>query len=286
MHALISPAWSIRHAFDFTCTVWRRAWAIQLLAAMGPTLLFVAHVGFLDRETAADLWGVGLAMTLVTIAPLMGALLRLRIGGASEAELGPGGLQLGVGEARLLAALVGSVAASLVALLPLVAVSALILVLFRGLGLVDLGGAEPVPVSFFLVGLAGLATLAACGYGLVRLALILPAIIDRSRFALQDGWRASAGAEGALAMGLLLSLSPTAVVVASGLWLDRFNGTLGWAWEDAAVAGALFSGILTFVQAPMTLGLLGGVYLLRAERPAARTFGLRRLGKEFAALEA
>jgi hypothetical protein len=277
---------SIRHAFDFTQSVWRRAWGVQLLAAVGPTLMFVAQVAVIDGQMAADLWSVGLAMTLVTVAPLMGAILRLRLGGTPETELGPGGLQLGAGELRLLAALAGGVAASLLAWLPLVAVTALVVVVFRDLGLVDLGGAEPVPFSLFIVAAAVVATAAVYAYGLSRLALTLPAAIDRPRFAVSEAWRAGAGAERALAGGLLLSLSPTAIVFATALWLDRFNGALGWAWEDAAAAGALFAGIMTFVQAPLTLGLLGGVYLLRTEPSMRKPFHLRRLEKQFAALEA
>jgi hypothetical protein len=286
MRTSISPVQALAGACGFTAWVWRRVWAMQVLAAVGPAVVFVGLFAALDPGRAADLICVGAALTLVTAPPLAGAVLRQRMGGAALRGLGPAGLQFGMLELRLIGAVAGWIVATLLAWLPIVVAVSAILVAFHGVGEVRIRGLGAVPASFLIAGGVVAGAAAAYGYGFIRMLMTLPASVARSRVALAEGWRASAGAEGAVAGGVLFSLAPAALASWAVARLDGLASPQGWAWQDATVVGAAFGILMAFVQAPLTLGVLGAVYLVQEARPCARSTHARRLAPAFSLLQA
>jgi hypothetical protein len=255
-------------ALRFTLGAWRRAWGVQLLAAIGVGLMVFGAQAQIEAERAADLCAVGFAITLVAAAPLLASLMRMRLVGSFDVDLGPAGLQFGPAEARLLAVFLIVVGASLLLWLPVVAAVAVTFVLMHGSQSVWLEGLGPAPASFLIAGGLVAGAGAAFVYMLSRLALVAPATLDGDRIALAVGWRMSRDWGAITAITLLVSLLPTAL----GLFvLNQGAGVAVYAMTpaDAAVRSALVAFAATFIQAPLSAGALAGLYEARRSAAAA-----------------
>ena len=274
----ISAVRVLRNALAFTRGAWRRAWGIQALAAAGVALVFVSLRGRVPPSQAWDLWTIGWAVVAVTAAPLVGTLLRVRLGGAAQRCMGPAGLQFGMTELRLLTIAVAWVGATLLTVLPMVAISAACFVIFRDLGMVELPLLGSLRISFLMAAVFCLIVLGLYAYGLARLSLALPATVGKRRLVLVEAWRMSQGYAGPLIWGVIASLAPSLLLVAAAVELDALalqDPTWGamsrWPLPDAILAGAVFGSVLSFIQAPLTLGVVAAVYCARRTREIRRT---------------
>jgi len=280
--AAITAGQAIRDAGDFTRVAWRGAWAVQALFAAGAAMLFVAVRGRLASDVGWDLSAIGLAVMATTAAPLVAALLRLRLGGSAFRGLGPAGLQFGLAELRLLVIAAGWAAGTLLAVLPLIAISAFVFVVFRDAGMASLPMVGEVRVSFLVVAGVWLLGLAAYVYVAGRMLLTLPASVGKRRLVLSHAWALSRGQVGGLLGGLLLSLGPGVAAVFAAIQLDRlavqdpdWGALSSWPLPDAILAGAVFGSLLSFIQIPLTLGVLAAVYCAQRQRRMERTRTVR-----------
>ncbi len=263
----ISAGGALRDALAFTHFAWRRAWGIQVLSAIGVALLFVSLRGRLSASQAWDMWSIGWAVTAVTAAPLAGTLLRLRLGGAAMKCMGPAGLQFGMTELRLLVIALAWAGATLLTILPLVAVSAFAFVVFRGFGMAELPLLGPVRVSFLLAALFFLSTLAVYGYGLARMSLALPATVGKRRLVLWEAWQLGRGYVGTLFWGQAISLTPSVLLFVAVIQLNAlavhdptWGSLIAWPLPDAVMAGVVIGSVMSFIQAPLSLGVIAAVY--------------------------
>ena len=229
---------------------------------------------------AGDLWAVGWAVVLTTAAPLFGALYRVRLGGAALRELGPAGFQFGLTELRLcglrtdlgLGQPPGVAARSSRSRLWCSS-------LFRALGMVELGPLGDIPrlLPADRRGLAAPLSAPTSGPApgcrwparrpsasgrLVALeAWELDARTD-PRHPRRPGVGATAPGAGRLALMMLIEAR------APGEELFGLAHAPGRAPVAVAV-GIGFGMLLSFVQAPLAVGVLGAVYCdQRAERAA------------------
>jgi hypothetical protein len=276
--AAITAGQAAQDAIDFTVRSWRDAWAVQTLFAAGLAMAFVGLRGRLDPADAGDLSTIGWATTLMLTGPLVAALLRLRIGGSALRGLGPGGLQLGLAELRLLVIGVAGAGAALLAWLPVVAVSAVVFIAFRPAGMAELPLLGPIRVSFLVAAGVWLAALAGFFYVAARMALALPATVGKRRLVLLEAWSLAEGQAGALVGGLLLTGLPLLALGAATLFLDRlavqdpsWGAMRTWQLPDSIMAGAVLGAVVAFVQLPLSVGALGAVYCAQRARRMERT---------------
>ncbi|HTK36423.1 MAG TPA: hypothetical protein VL358_14220 [Caulobacteraceae bacterium] len=267
---------AVRDGLEFTRSAWRSAGLIQLFAATGIALLFIGVRAPLEPGTADRLSRLGLAISLLAWAPLWGTLHRLALGGAAARRVRIGGLQFDMTALRLLVLGWGAWAAMLFSLLPLVAISALVFILFHGFGMVRLGPFGDIQISFLIAALVWLAGMAALGYLAARMAFAPAASVSRRRLTIAEAWPLTEGRVTFIARTWALAQAPALLCLALLLLtdslelLDEAARASRWPMSDAILGGAVLGFIAAFVHAPLTAGVLGLLYRRhRAERAAA-----------------
>ena len=272
----VTTSEAVREAVEVTRWAWRRAGLAQLAAAAAIALLFVSVRGPLQPGAAETCGDLGLIIGAVSWAPLWGALHRLALGGAAAARVRFGGLQFDQTELRFLA--LGGVAAmaAVLLMLPLVAVSAAVFILFRGLGLIHLGPLGGFQISFLIAAAVWLAGVAAFGYAALRLAFAPAATASKRKLVIVETWPLTARYIRAVGWGWILAQAPLLLClallgVADSIELqDRLGSTSRWLLPDAILAGAVLGFVVAFIEVPLTAGLLGLMYRRqRAERALA-----------------
>jgi hypothetical protein len=262
-------------AAEFTRDAARRVWGAQALMAFGVALIFASLRGRMSPGDGHDLWRIGWWTVLVIAAPLWAGLYRLELGGAARRGLGPAGLQFGMAEIRLIVLSGAFLGATLFVWLPVVAVSALVFVLFRGAGEASLGLLGHVRVSFLIVTAIWLAALGGFAWACARAAFAPVATVGKRRLVAQEAWALGRGRVTTVLAAWTLAQAPAALALAllglmdSMQLKDPVAGALGrWPLVDAAVGGAALGLVVAFLQLPLTVGVLG--YLYRARRERAR----------------
>ncbi len=227
--------------------VWNGArYALVLWAAIGLAAVFLP-----DGATGAVMAALGSVAGLVAT----GAMLRIAVGGdlavARSLGLGPGGLQVGRAELRLLGAaalcvLFLSIVASLLALT--------VLALFGGAELDvaairarDWGAAGPA-WRVGVVAVVGIGALVIPLMLAVRLAMAGPATVAQEHMVSLTAMAISRGNVGSLALGLALFALPGLILAGVGAGLE------------GRVAGLVTAIAVTWVLAPMISTFLGVVY--------------------------
>jgi hypothetical protein len=261
-------------AVDFTRAAMSSLWGVQTLAALGVALAFVAVRGRITAAEAADLGRLGSWTILVTVAPLWAGLYRLELGGKALRGLGLAGFQFGMAELRMVALTLAFLGAALMIWLPVVAISALVFILFRFAGQVALGPLGVVQVSFLIAAGVWLAALGGFTWACGRCAFAAPASVGKRRLVLVDAWALGRGQAGLVVWTWLLAQAPlllTLTLLALVNSLEAQDGMRGrWPLADAGVGGLVLGLVCAFIQAPMTVGVLGHLY--RARRERARVF--------------
>ena len=265
-------------AVDFARDAARRLWGVQALCAFGLTLVFISLRGQLGPGEALDLWIIGWTTALASAAPLWAGLYRLELGGAAARDLGPGGVQFGKAELRLLGLAVAFFAAAALAWLPVVAVSALIFVVFRGLGQVVLGPLGGIQVSFLIVMLVWLAAAGLFGWACARMAFAPAATIGKRRLVVQEAWELGREREKPLFLAWILAQAPALLAVVLLALMDSLEAQAPtwavrdrWPLTDAAIAGLALGFVVAVIQVPLTVGVLGYLYRLRREHARVLT---------------
>ena len=257
---------------------WREAWRPALGALL--VLSAAAAVQGYFAMTGATGWALlGTLVTLVAQIIAYGALFRLAFAdertGEPAFQTGPGGLQWGGMENRLLGAtllllLLVFVAAIIFAILFVIAM----FVAVGGAG-ADLEGADTPQAVFEALGyrgvlVLGVTTLAAALLAIwvsVRLALVLPATASSGKVQVFETWRLTKGQFWRILAAMLIASAPTI------LWAMFSGGVEGALAEDGpregvrvlppataavmAVVGGLVTGVL---QAPLSAGLTAYLY--------------------------
>ena len=259
---------------------WRDVWAVQLLLALGVAVLFVSLMGK-GPDHPGELFCIGAAIMLVALAPLYGALYRIELGGKAERSLGPAGLQLGMAEGRLWVVWLVRGVSLLAAFLAATALSALVFIVLRPLGMIPLGPLGEFRTAFLIAAALWLGAGALSVYVVARLSLASPASVDGERLVLSELWPTTARQAVSLsATWIAVRLPSVALLLALGLIDTLENGHLAvrkWPLIDAAFAGVLAGGVLAFVQAPLAVGALSAFWRCnRREAPAKRPAASRR----------
>jgi hypothetical protein len=246
---LILPG--LRAAVRFLGLAWRRAWLAMLLAAAAMEAWVVLRHG-----PWASLW---LVLALAALLVASGALWRLALG---HAGVGPGGLQAGSVELRLIA-----VALLSVLFLMIVGLLGLIVMLAFAYAAASAGhgfvAADPGSWTRSVdprgrAVLALVATLIAAGFAwaAARISLAAPASVSRDKVQVLATWPLTRGRAGFMmvAMGALVA-APTVVVAG----VARAGAGLAGSGELALVEGLA---ILAFaaVWLPMSVGLMAYLF--------------------------
>jgi hypothetical protein len=264
---------AIGSAFAFAQEAARRLWGVQALAAFGVAVVFASVRGRMTVPEAADLWRVGWWTILVTAAPLWAGLYRLELGGKALRGLGPAGLQFGLAEIRFIVLAGAFLAASALVWLPVVAVSALIFVLFRFAGAATLAHIGDVQISFLIALAVWVGVLGVYAWICARCAFAPAATVGKRRLVLREAWTLGRGRAGPVLWSWLLAQAPLLLVVVLLALVDQmemqdlvWGARSRWPLIDAAAAGLVLGVVLSFVQAPLTVGVLGYLYRARRER--------------------
>lgn len=237
---------ALAHGARLPVTAARRAWAPLALTAFAQALVFAAPRA---PAVAAALGWTGLAVGLLAVGPKLGALHRLAQGAALADGLGPGGLQWGRAEGRLLATataltgLAGVLAAALAA---------------PALAWLGAGGAAPLLAAPLAAG----ALLAVLVLGRFAVTLAADAVEAGAPFA--RGWRLTRDRPLAPGLVLLAALvAPLAALAGTGAALDAALAAAGRAWTlaGALAAGGLLGGLAQFGGAPVLAGALARLHL-------------------------
>jgi hypothetical protein len=267
---------AVQDGLEFTRSAWRSAGLIQLFAAAGVALLFIGVRAPLQPGTAGLLSRLGLVISLVAWAPLWGTLHRLALGGAAARRVRAGGLQFDMTALRFLLLGWGGWTVMLFSLLPMVAVSAVVFILFHGLGMMRLGPFGDIRISFLIAALVWLAGMAALGYVAARMAFAPAASVSRRRLTIAEAWPLTEGRVMLIAKTWALAQAPALlclvllVLTDSLELLDEAARASRWPMPDAILGGAVLGFIAAFIHAPLTAGVLGVLYRRqRAERAAA-----------------
>jgi hypothetical protein len=222
----------------FLVPAWRGAFAALLLVILGLTLAIGARLGALGAG-AADVWGFATTLLLLVAR---GALWRLAMG---VGRPGPGGLQLGVVEGRLL----------IVAALRLLFLSVLGLLMFVLVLAVAFAATWAPAVAVrgrVLVTIVTLAGAAGIAWAALRISLAEAATVASAKVKLLESWP--------LTRGRVLAILISSAVLAAPLLLLRAAAytPLG-AWAISAVGGLWIGG----VWVPMSVGLMAYFYSIR-----------------------
>lgn len=282
---------AIGSAFEFAQEAARRLWGVQALAAFGVAVVFASVRGRMSVPEAADLWRVGWWTILVTAAPLWAGLYRLELGGKALRGLGPAGLQFGLPEIRLIVLSIAFLAASAFVWLPVVAVSAAIFVLFRFAGAATLLHVGEVQISFLIAMAVWIGALGLYAWVCARCAFAPAATVGKRRLVLAEAWTLGRSRAGPVLWSWLLAQAPLLLTVVLLALIDQmemqeamWGARSRWPLIDAAVGGLVLGGVMSFIQAPLTVGVLG--YLYRARRELYRALSAvtpRRFGAELLA---
>ena len=259
-HITVSEA--LDDALDFARGAWRDAWLPMMLTAAGWALLVVAGNGQLSDGTAAVLRSVGIVLLLFHI-PLLGALYRSALGWQAYQGLGPGGLQIGGAESRLLVvnALIGFFA--VLACAPMVLLSGLFYMVLRRFDGVTLGPLGHWEWWFLSAGVFWLTLAAVLLYLAGRLSLATPLSIENRRIMPLDSWILTPGHGLAIAVAFIFGHLPTLLVLIALMafgWVEGGVIPMGmhgpWPLPEALGAGVLAGLLLAGLQAPLSVGLI------------------------------
>jgi hypothetical protein len=256
----------VRDGVEFTRWAWRSAGLIQLIAAVGMAMLFIAIRAPLKPAEAELVSDLGVLISLLAWAPLWTTLHRLALGGASAQRVRYGGLYGDRSDFRVLTLGWGFWVALLFSMLPLVAVSAGVFIVFRPLGLIGLGPLGHFQISFIIAALVWLAGMAGLGYVAARLAFAPAATISRKRLVIVEAWALTEGRVKLIAKTWALAQAPALLCLALLALADNIElqGGLAsssrWPMPDAILAGAVMGFVAAFIHAPLTAGILGLLY--------------------------
>jgi hypothetical protein len=262
---------TVKAAVRFQLAHWRRLWGVALL--LWPAGVFRLF-GQVDDEGA--LFWQFLAVPLFGLGSGLGYAALMRVAFADENpgdrtfRPGPGGLQLGRVEWRLLGVTLlkwGVIFASVVAVLALVSIVGVMI--SRGAGL---DGAAALSILLFLPGFVYLSA---------RLSLAGPATVAQRRPLLWSTWGMTRGNVlnllGASALMALIMVVEVAVLLMLGFPLASgveralgFSSFPGLAY--ALIVGAVIALITAAVELPLVVGLLAHTYRVLAaenEQPNA-----------------
>jgi hypothetical protein len=194
-----------------------------------------------------------LIVTLISSAALGRGSVAEDRSGARRLGLGPAGLQLGKLELRLLAA------ALLCAVFLTLILSVVALVLLATFGIAGLD-AEAIRLrnwaavgpawKLVLLALMTVGMLCAIVVLAARLSLFVPATVARRHMVSLQSIALSRGVVGPMAVGLILTAAPSAVLLVAA----------GAGWISGAGAWIAWAAVLNLIQGPLTLGFLGAVY--------------------------
>ena len=242
---------------------WRDVWAVQFLLALGVAILFVSMMGK-GAANPGELFCIGAAVLLVAVAPLYGALYRIELGGKAERSLGPAGLQLGWAEGRLWVVWLVRGVSLLAAFLAATALSALVFIVLRPLGMIPLGPLGEFRIAFLIAAALWLGAGVLSVYVVARLSLASPASVEGGRLVLSELWPTTARQAVSLSVAWIAVRLPSVALLLALCLVDTLeNGQLAfhkWPLIDAAFAGALAGGVLAFVQAPLAVGALASFW--------------------------
>ena len=260
-------------AVEFTREAARRLWGVQTLCAFGLALVFISLRGRVSPAEAVDLWRIGWVVAAVSAAPLWAGLYRLELGGAACRGLGPAGVQFGMAELRLIALGLAFLCAALLAWLPVVAVSAIVFVLFRGVGEVALGPLGEVQVSFLVASALWLTALGGFAWACARMAFAPAATIGKRRLVLREAWALGRGRVATVLAAWILAQAPAMLTLALLALVNQmelqdpvWGARSRWPVVDAAAGGLVLGLVVAFVQVPLTVGVLGRLYRARRDR--------------------
>jgi hypothetical protein len=262
----ITVSEALDEALDFARGAWRDAWVPVVLTGAGWALLVVAANAQLSDSAAATLRTAGILLLLFHI-PLLGALYRSALGGRPYRGLGPGGLQIGGVEARLLVvnAVIGFFC--ILACAPMMLLSGLFYLGLRRFDGVSLGPLGHWEWWFLAAAVFWAAFILGLIYLLGRLATATPLSIERRRILPWDSWTLTPGHGRAIAMAFIVGHMPTLIVLvalkAFG-WIETDAIPTGmhgpWPLPEAIGAGALTGVVLAGLQAPLSVGLIAVFY--------------------------
>ena len=257
---------ALAEASDFARDAWRDCWPVMLVIVIGRTLVFLGH-HVSSTEWAPGLWPtIGEVLTLAYI-PLFGAMYRLGVGGLALDSLGWGGFQWTRVEWRLLGVWVVLGFALSICATPLAIVSFPLLYLFQhhaAVSLGPLGGwsfASILLAPFWL----GFAAFVLFMWGRLGLAAAITTV--RGRISPFASWSMTRGLGWTIGGAWLVTQLPM-VLGWVGLWAmglaEAGDASAGpaeiWPLTDAAIAGVVVSILATMIQAPLSVGLLSGLY--------------------------
>ena len=266
---------------------WREAWR----PALGALLLLGAAAAVQYYMAATGQVGWSMLATLVTLPVQMvayGALFRLAFAdersGEPEFQIGPGGLQWGRLETRLLGATLLLLLLAFVAVLLFAFVMVVAMMVAAGGAAAELEGADTPqemiealgPRGLLILGVVMVVGLVGALWASVRLALVLPATAFTGKVQVFETWKLTKGQFWRILAAMIIASAPSII------WAV-FNGAVeGALGEDGAREGvkvlpaataaimALLAGVVTGVlQAPLTVGLTSFLYRGLREAPAA-----------------
>lgn len=244
-------------AVRFVAMAWREAWAALIAAAA--TIGAVLTAGSLGAPPASRAAWLGLALLAATVT--RGALYRLAL---ARPGMGPGGLQWGRTEGRLLAVwLLGAVFLFILGLLFFTAlIASAYAVASAGAGFV---AAEPATWAKavdgrgrLVLGALGAAGTAALVWAALRLCLAAAASVARGRVQVLSAWPLTRRRAWRLGLALALVGAPPAALLA----------TLFFVGKAVASAPPIAAGAVGFAQGlviaglwlPMNVGLMAYLY--------------------------
>lgn len=258
----ITVSEALREAADFARDAWRDAWMAMAVVAAGWALIVISGHAQVTDATASLSRAIGWVL-LIGYWPLLGALYRLGLGGRLVRNLGPGGMQFGGAEWRILAvnAILGFF--FLLACVPMAVISAGLYATLRRLGGVTLGPLGHWSLWFLIAAALCIAWLAWLAYAAGRLSLATPLSVERRRVSPWIGWPLTEGLGRTIAAAFILAHIPS-LIVWLGLqafgWIEPGDTPVGlhgaWPLPETIGAGVVAGLALSAVQAPLSVGLL------------------------------
>ncbi len=266
---------ALDEAMEFARGAWRGAWAPMVLVAAGWALLVVGNHAELRAADAAPLKNLGFVLLLFHL-PLLGALYRLGLGGGARQGLGPGGMQIGGVEGRILGVNGVLFGIFLIACAPVVAASAVVYMILRRFNGVTLGPLGHWAWWFLFAAILWIAALAGLIYLGGRLVLATPQTVERRRLSPWDGWDLTQ-AQGWTIAAVLAAAHTPMLLVFVGLkafgWIEPGEPPVGlhgaWPVWDSIGAGVVAGAALAVVQAPLSIGVITVIYDMLAPWPEA-----------------
>lgn len=263
----------VNAAYDFAGRGWGRAFAILFLAATAQAAIFVGQHAALQHSLALKIEAGGWLGAILTATPAMGALYRIRLGGAALKDLGPGGLQWTKVECGLVGVATLLFLTAVLFCIPAMAFATIAtLALYYGAGL-------GLQTSMQIGSFAFLAVMLAWLYTVLRVSLAAPATAAARQVRVFQTWPLTKGKAASLGLGLLGALLPAVAVLAAahaalnGLETGDFVPwtTQHWPLTDALGAGAALGLATAFLIPALIAGLFGHAYGVLEAAAAAKT---------------